>query len=122
MARTSKRNKKAAGVQASGKVYSVGIYARLSVDSTDRKNESLENQTELCRRYVAEHDDLELFDCYSDLGRTGTNFEREEFERLMQDVRMRKVDCIVVKDACVIIEPTRKGPFERLSWPGSICF
>ncbi|MCD7717198.1 MAG: recombinase family protein [Lachnospiraceae bacterium] len=98
MARTSKRNKKTAGAQASGKVYSVGIYARLSVDGTDRKNESLENQTELCRRYVAEHDDLELFDCYSDLGRTGTNFEREGFERLMQDVRMRKVDCIVVKD------------------------
>ncbi|MCD7956811.1 MAG: TetR/AcrR family transcriptional regulator [Lachnospiraceae bacterium] len=26
------------------------------------------------------------------------------------------------KDACVIIEPTRKDPFERLSWPGPICF
>jgi DNA invertase Pin-like site-specific DNA recombinase len=41
---------------------------------------------------------MELFGCYSDLGKTGTNFQRDDFERLMADVRMRKVDCIVVKD------------------------
>ncbi|MCD8105400.1 MAG: recombinase family protein [Lachnospiraceae bacterium] len=100
MARTSRKNRQSGSEikKTPLKIYSVGIYARLSVDSTERKNESIDNQTELCRRYVAERDDLELFDCYFDLGRTGTNFEREGFERLMQDVRLRKVDCIVVKD------------------------
>ena len=80
------------------KIYSVGIYARLSVDGTERKNESIDNQLELCREYVRSHEDMEIFDCYSDLGKTGTNFQRDDFERLMADVRMRKVDCIVVKD------------------------
>lgn len=97
MARTSKRRQQAAAVKVD-KVYSVGIYARLSVDGTDRKNESVENQLDMCREFVRAHDDMELFGCYSDLGKTGTNFQRDDFERLMADVRMRKVDCIVVKD------------------------
>ena len=97
MARTSKKKQTVTAVKKE-KVYSVGIYARLSVDGTDRKNESIENQLELCREFVRTHGDMELFGCYSDLGRTGTNFQRDDFERLMADVRMRKVDCIVVKD------------------------
>lgn len=97
MARTSKKKQTTVPVKRD-KIYSVGIYARLSVDGTDRKNESIDNQLEMCREYVREHEDMEIFDCYSDLGKTGTNFQRDDFERLMADVRMRKVDCIVVKD------------------------
>lgn len=97
MARTSKKRQAAVPVKKE-KIYSVGIYARLSVDGTDRKNESIDNQLELCREFVRKHEDMEIFGCYSDLGKTGTNFQRDDFERLMADVRMRKVDCIVVKD------------------------
>lgn len=97
MARTSKKRQAPVSVKKD-KIYSVGIYARLSVDGTDRKNESIDNQLEMCREFVRAHEDMEIFDCYSDLGKTGTNFQRDDFERLMADVRMRKVDCIVVKD------------------------
>lgn len=97
MARVSKKRQAAVPVKKE-KIYSVGIYARLSVDGTERKNESIDNQLEMCREYVRKHEDMEIFDCYSDLGKTGTNFQRDDFERLMADVRMRKVDCIVVKD------------------------
>ena len=97
MARTSKKKQPVVPVKRD-KIYSVGIYARLSADGTDRKNESIDNQLEMCREFVRDHDDMEIFDCYSDLGKTGTNFQRDDFERLMADVRMRKVDCIVVKD------------------------
>ncbi len=97
MARTSKKRQAVVPVKKD-KIYSVGIYARLSVDGTDRKNESVDNQLELCREFVRKHEDMEIFDCYSDLGKTGTNFQRDDFDRLMADVRMRKVDCIVVKD------------------------
>ena len=97
MARTSKKGQAAVPVKKE-KIYSVGIYARLSSDGTDRKNESIDNQLELCREFVRKHEDMEIFDCYSDLGKTGTNFQRDDFERLMADVRMRKVDCIIVKD------------------------
>lgn len=97
MARVSKKRQAAVPVKKE-KIYSVGIYARLSVDGTERKNESIDNQLEMCREYVRKHEDMEIFDCYSNLGKTGTNFQRDDFERLMADVRMRKVDCIVVKD------------------------
>jgi len=80
------------------KVYSAGIYARLSVDSGERKNESIETQIEIARAFIGRQEDITVYDCYTDVGRTGTNFEREGFERMMRDVRTRKIDCIVVKD------------------------
>lgn len=33
-----------------------------------------------------------------DNGETGVDFKRDEFERLMEDVRGGRVDCIIVKD------------------------
>ena len=81
-----------------GRKYSAGIYARLSEDSHNEKNESVENQIAIARAFLQKHPEIVLYDCYVDLGRTGTNFDREEFARLMQDVRLRKVDCILVKD------------------------
>ncbi|MDE7333443.1 MAG: recombinase family protein [Lachnospiraceae bacterium] len=36
--------------------------------------------------------------CYIDLGKTGTNFEREGFGRLMRDIRQHKINCVIVKD------------------------
>ena len=101
MARTSKKNPPAldAGVKRkSSKMYSVGIYARLSVDSDERKNESIETQMEIAKEFIDRQGDMILYDSYVDLGKTGTNFNREGFERMMRDVRMRKIDCIVVKD------------------------
>ena len=99
MARTSKKKQaEATVVKKPLKTYSVGIYARLSVDSNDRKNESIETQIEIAKAFMAKQDDMVLFDCYTDIGKTGTNFEREGFERMMRDVRTRKIDCIIVKD------------------------
>jgi len=101
MARTSKKNqgalKKGAGRQPK-RIYSVGIYARLSVDSGERKNESIETQMEIAKEFVRRQDDMAIYDSYTDLGKTGTSFEREGFERMMRDVRLRRIDCIVVKD------------------------
>ena len=48
--------------------------------------------------YIDGQPDMRLYDLYCDNGRTGTNFDRPEFERMMEDVRSGKVDCIVVKD------------------------
>lgn len=79
-------------------MYAVGIYARLSVDGGSRKSESIEAQTQLAREYMKGRTDMMLYGCYSDLGRTGTNFQREGFERLMSDVKLGRVNCIIVKD------------------------
>lgn len=80
------------------RTYSVGIYARLSVDSHNEKNESIDTQIEIVKAYMASQSDMVLYDCYSDLGKAGSNFDREGFNRLMTDIRMRNVDCVIVKD------------------------
>lgn len=101
MSRTTKKKQadgKAVGTQQPLKIYSVGIYARLSVDGSDRKNESIETQIEIAKAFMKQQKDMVLFECYTDIGKTGTNFEREGFEKMMQDVRTGKIDCILVKD------------------------
>lgn len=98
MSRTSKKKQAAGNTKAPSKVYSVGIYARLSVDADERKNESIETQTEIAKAFMKEQDDMVLYGCYTDIGKTGTDFKREGFERMMRDVRMKKIDCIIVKD------------------------
>ncbi len=99
MARTSKKKQAdVAEIKNPLKMYSVGIYARLSVDSNDRKNESIETQIEIAKAFMEKQNDMVLFDCYTDIGKTGTNFKREGFERMMCDVRTRKINCIIVKD------------------------
>lgn len=80
------------------KIYSACIYARLSVSGDDRKNESIDTQIEIAKEYLGRQKDMVLYDCYTDLGKTGTDFKREGFERMMKDIRMHKVDCVIVKD------------------------
>ena len=42
--------------------------------------------------------EIAVYNIYSDLGKTGTNFDRPGFERMMNDVREGKINCILVKD------------------------
>lgn len=99
MAKAAGKQMRFAGQEhQSHKIYSVAIYARLSVDSDERKNESIETQIEIAREFIRHREDMAVYDIYTDLGKTGTNFRREGFERMMCDVRTRKVDCVVVKD------------------------
>lgn len=80
-------------------VYKTGVYVRLSIEDTrDGEGGSLEDQIRLGEKYVNERPYLKLTGVYADNGLTGTNFERPDFERLMDDVRKGKINCIVVKD------------------------
>ena len=81
-----------------GTVWKAGIYARLSVDSHDKKNESIDTQIEIAKEYIKQSEDIELICCYEDLGKSGTNFEREGFEQMMSDIRVKKINCVIVKD------------------------
>lgn len=74
----------------------LGGYVRLSKDDGD--NDSIETQILMIRQYVADHDEFELVDIYSDDGVTGTSFDRPDFNRLIQDARLGIVQCIIVKD------------------------
>lgn len=111
MGRTSKRHPAGTGAEtlsvgsAGSKAgcFKAGIYARLSADMDERKNESIEVQIEIAKKFVDEwnhsnNDRIEVAGCYTDLGKTGTNFNRDGFKRLMQDVRLGDINCVIVKD------------------------
>jgi DNA invertase Pin-like site-specific DNA recombinase len=74
-------------------------YGRLSVENSGYEDdESIQTQMTMLYQYIEEHPELEFADSYQDNGYTGTNFDRPEFTRLMDDVRSGKIQCIVVKD------------------------
>lgn len=79
--------------------YKVGIYTRLSVYDLGReKGDTMENQVELLQYFISQQSDLSLADIYIDNGWTGTNFTRPEFQRLLEDAKVGRINCIVVKD------------------------
>ena len=82
------------------RVYSTAVYARLSVEDNNRAGdrESITMQRYMLEKYVEAQADMRLSGVFCDNGETGTNFERPEFERLMDGIRGRMIDCIVVKD------------------------
>jgi len=80
--------------------FSTAIYVRLSIENSgkDDDGDSIANQISFCKAYLAEHTDLKLYGIYEDNGEKGTNFDRPEFKRMMDDIRSGKVKCVLVKD------------------------
>lgn len=102
MARKSRKNTGAVietPVQE-GNYFSTAIYVRLSIENSgkDDDGDSIANQISFCKAYLAEHTDLKLYGIYEDNGEKGTNFDRPEFKRMMDDIRSGKVKCVLVKD------------------------
>ena len=80
--------------------FPTAIYARLSVENSGKseKVDIIANQIEICKSYLTERPYLDLVDTYVDNGRTGTVFDRPEFNRLMTDIRSGRIKCLVVRD------------------------
>jgi len=75
------------------------IYLRLSSDDGDKaESDSIRNQRSLLQDFVSKHSELSLVEEYVDDGYSGANFERPAFQRMMEDVRNHKINCIIVKD------------------------
>lgn len=85
-------------------IYFAAAYLRLSKDDGDidgsikSESNSISSQRELVRSYIKEHDDMQLFDIYVDDGYSGSDFDRPEFKRMMDDIEAGDVDCVIVKD------------------------
>ena len=81
--------------------YNVGIYIRLSQEDKDKKyesdSESVINQKELLRSYV-KNNNFNLCGEYVDDGYSGTNFDRPGFQKMLEDIKQKKINCVVVKD------------------------
>lgn len=48
-------------------VWKAGIYARLSVDHGNRKNESIDTQIQIAKAYIDQTDDIEAMECYTEM-------------------------------------------------------
>ena len=81
-------------------IFPTAIYARLSVENSGKseKVDVITNQIEICKSYISGCPYLDLVDVYVDNGRTGTVFDRPEFNRLMTDIKSGRIKCLVVRD------------------------
>ena len=79
--------------------YNIGAYIRISNEEKDKlESNSINNQRVLINEYITKHQDLNLIDYYIDDGYSGTSFNRPAFKRLLEDIRGKKVNVIIVKD------------------------
>jgi len=80
------------------KSYNVGIYCRLSQDDgSGGISSSIQTQKDMLSKYVRDNG-WSIFDYYVDDGYTGTNYNRPDFQRLIEDIEAGKVNMVVVKD------------------------
>lgn len=81
------------------KIFQTALYVRISVEN-ERKIEadSIGNQIQMLKDFASQIPELQIYDVYCDDDITGTTFIRPEFSRMMNDVRDRNVNCIMVKD------------------------
>lgn len=86
-------------ISSINKIYSVGLYIRLSREDDDKveMSESITNQKSLLLQYVKENN-LRVYDIYVDDGYSGTNFDRPNFNRLLSDIELGKINMVITKD------------------------
>ena len=81
MARTSRKSEKIV-TQNITPVMKAGLYLRLSdEDNGGKGKDSIHNQLELLLDFAEGIEKTEIVGTYTDKGRTGTDFERPEWER-----------------------------------------
>ena len=79
-------------------IYNTALYLRLSRDDElQGESGSIQTQRMMLRQYAAEHG-LNVIDEYIDDGWSGTNFDRPDFQRMIDDIEDGKINCVVTKD------------------------
>ncbi len=83
-------------------VWRIGKYIRLSREDGGEVSESVVNQDKILTDELPaffEDGSYELVDTYIDDGTSGTtDLEREDFQRMVRDVKAGRINCIVVKN------------------------
>ena len=80
--------------------YKVAGYLRLSVEDGDKEvSDSIVSQKNIILEKIKElGEEFELCDFYVDDGYTGLNTDRPSFQRMLDDIDRKKVNCVITKD------------------------
>ena len=73
-------------------------YLRLSKLGKRYESESIDNQRKLIHEFVQRHPEITLVGERVDDGYTGTNYDRPGFQGVMDAIREKKANCVIVKD------------------------
>lgn len=64
------------------KIYKTAVYVRLSVEDSGKPGaDTIEGQKALLTSFIENKTDMELVALFCDNGRTGTDFDRPQFEK-----------------------------------------
>lgn len=99
MVRKCRKKKETGSVMEIVKIYYAAIYIRISREELlDMDTHKLDNQEQVIRDYIKMTTDISVYKVYRDNGCTGTNFDRQAFVQMIEDVKSGAVNCIIVKD------------------------
>ena len=91
-------------VKAKFRVWRIAIYIRLSKEDARclDESESVTNQRQIIEDHIAgfnDGDEYIIVDEYVDDGISGTtDDERDDFQRMLADIKRGRVNCVIVKD------------------------
>ena len=83
------------------KLWRVALYIRLSREDGNDESYSVKNQKQRLKEYLENimlEEEMELVDIYVDDGYTGTDSNRDDFQRMLEDIDNDVVNCVIVKD------------------------
>lgn len=81
------------------KIWNATLYLRLSRDDGDKEeSNSITGQRELLRDYISQRPEFREYAVRVDDGFSGSTFERPSFQKMIEDVKVGRTDCIIVKD------------------------
>ena len=73
----------------------VAIYIRVSTDRQVREGDSMRDQLSSGQKYIDSHDNMILVDTYVDDGISGQKLNRDDFQRLLDDIQIGRIDLVI---------------------------
>ncbi len=71
------------------------IYIRVSTDRQAREGDSMRDQLATGQKYIDAHDNMLLAGTYIDDGISGQKLTRDDFQRLLDDIRSGQIDLVI---------------------------
>lgn len=62
------------------------------------QSNSIENQKVYIEEFLKHRPEIKMIEFYTDDGYSGVNFDRPGFQRMLQDIKENKINCVIVKD------------------------